>query len=118
MKVGFAVEDGDAPRREHSTCGLDFLRASLLVSFALGYDGVAKTAAKVVGKLIKLGIAINLDGLFGGIANHVAVVTPCQMVFQFSFGAVVEDPIQVVGQFLQKLRALHCLPSPLSRFWK
>jgi hypothetical protein len=38
------------------------------------------------------------------------------MVFQFSLGTIVEDAVQVVGQFLQEFSALHCLPSPLSRF--
>jgi hypothetical protein len=38
------------------------------------------------------------------------------MVFQFGLGAVVQDAVQVVGQFLQKFSALHCLTSPLSRF--
>src|SRR5450755_158753 len=74
-----------------------FSRAGLLVGLALGHDGGAETVAQVVGKLVKLGVAVNLDGLLGSVANHVAVVAPSQMVFQFGFGAVVQDAVQVVG---------------------
>src|SRR5690349_1427956 len=91
-------------------------RAGLLVGLTLGDKGGAKAVAEIVGQFVKLGVAINLDGLFRGIANHVAVVAPGQMVFQFSLGTIVEDAVQVVGQFLQEFSALHCLPSPLSRF--
>ena len=94
----------------------DFLRAGFLVSLAFGHNGAAKAVTQIVGKFVELGVAVDLDGLLGGVADNVAVMAPSQMVFQFSFGAVVKDPIQVIRQFLQKLRTLHCLPSPLSRF--
>src|SRR5215470_13493913 len=40
------------------------------------------------------------------------------MIFQFSLGAVVYDAVEVIGKLMQKLRAFHLGPSPLSRFWK
>jgi hypothetical protein len=72
-------------------------RAGFLVGFALGDNGRTETIAQIVGEFVKLGIAVNLDGLLGGVANHVAVVAPSEMVFQFSLGAVVQDAVQVVG---------------------
>jgi hypothetical protein len=44
-----------------------------------------------------LRIAVDLDGFFGGVANHVTVVAPSQVVFQFGFSARVNDAIEVVG---------------------
>jgi len=64
---------------------------------ALGNNGRSEARSEVVREFVKLGIAVNLDGLLGGVANHVAVVAPSQMVFQFSLGAVVQDAVQVVG---------------------
>ena len=88
------------------------------MGLAFGHNGAAQAVAEIVGKFVELRVAVDLDGLLSGVADNVAVMAPSQMVFQFSFGAVVKDPIQIVSQFLQKLRTLHGLPSPLSRFWK
>jgi hypothetical protein len=82
----------------------------------LGNNGSAKAGAKVFRKLVQLGIAINLDGLLSGIADHVAVVAPGQMIFQFSFCARVNRTIKVVSQLIQKFGALHWLVSPISGF--
>jgi hypothetical protein len=38
------------------------------------------------------------------------------MVFQLHLGRFVDDAVQIVGQLVQKFRAFHWLPSPLSRF--
>src|SRR5216684_2351619 len=100
------------------SCASGFLGARLFVCLTFGHNGAAKAVAQIVGKFAELRVAVDLDGLLGGVADNVAVVAPSQMVFQFGLGAVVKDAVQVVGQFLQKLRTLHCLPSPLSRFWK
>ncbi len=85
---------------------------------ALGDDGGTEPVAKVVGEFVELGVAVDLDGLLGGIADDVAVVTPGEVIFQFGLSPVVEYAVEVIGQLLQKFRAFHCLPSPLSRFWK
>src|SRR6266576_1024466 len=83
----------------------------------LGNNGGTKAGSEVVGKFVKLGVAIDFDGFFGSVANHKAVVAPRQMVFEFSLGTVVYDAVEIIGQLLQKLRAFHCVPSPLSCFW-
>lgn len=75
----------------------DFLRARFFVSGAFRHDGCLKPAAKIVGKFVELGVAIDLDGLAGGVADDVAVVAPGQMIFQFGLCPVVEGPVEVVG---------------------
>jgi hypothetical protein len=88
------------------------------MGMTLGNNGGTEAGSEVVGKFVKLGVAIDFDGFFGGIANHKAVVAPRQMVFKLSLGTVVYDAVEIIGQLLQKLRAFHLLPSPLSRLWK
>src|ERR1700675_2164333 len=90
----------------------------LFALLALRHNRGAKPCAKVVGKLVKLGIAINLDGLLGGVADHIAVVAPGQMILEFGLGPVIEDAVQIICQLLQEFRAFHFWPSPLSRFLK
>ena len=63
----------------------------------LGNNGGTETGSEVVRKFVKLGIAIDFDGFFGGIANHKAVVAPRQMVFEFSLGTVVDDAVEIIG---------------------
>src|SRR5215470_1720025 len=97
--------------------GLNLL-LGLFVLVALRHDRRAKPAAQIVGQLVELGIPIDLNRLFRGVANHVAVVTPSQVVFELSLGALVEHAVQVIRKLLQEFRAFHFLPSPLSRLWK
>jgi hypothetical protein len=76
-----------------STAALDALGAALFLLLTLGHDGGTQAAAEVIGQFVKLGVTINLDGLFGCVANHVAVVAPGKMVLQFDFGFLVEDAV-------------------------
>jgi hypothetical protein len=78
----------------------NFLRADFFVRLALGHDSGAQPVTQIVGQFVQLGIAVNFNGFLGGIANDIAVVAPSQVILQFSFGAVVEDTVQVVCQFL------------------
>jgi hypothetical protein len=66
---------------------------ALLVLLALSHDGGTQPRAKIVGKFVKLGVAVNLNSLLGGIANHVAVVAPGEMVLQLDFCGFVEDAV-------------------------
>ena len=71
---------------------------------ALGDDGGTKPGAKVFREFVELRVAVNLDGFLGGIANHVAVVAPSQMIFQFSLCALINDAVEVVGQLAQEIQ--------------
>ena len=80
---------------------------------AFAHDGLVEFVAEGFWKLIDLVIAVDLDGLLGGVTDNVAVVAPGKMVLQFNFGFFVEDAVQVTGQLGQEFRAFHWLPSPL-----
>src|SRR5579863_3219077 len=97
---------------------LDALRTPFPLLLALGHDGGAEAGAEVVRKFVGKRIAVDLDGLLGCVANHIAVVAPGEMILQFGFCVLIEDAVQIIGQLLQEVRAFHWLPSPLSRFWK
>ena len=97
---------------------LHALRAAFFLLLALAHDGGAEAGAEVLGKFVGKRVAVDLDGLLGCVANHVAVVAPGQMVLQFGFCGLIEDAVQIVGQLLQEVRAFHWFASPLSRFWK
>jgi pentatricopeptide repeat protein len=49
---------------------------AMAVIAAFGHDGLMEAAAEVFRELINLVIAVNLDGLFGGVHHHVAFVAP------------------------------------------
>src|SRR5271165_1956029 len=89
-----------------------------LVVLALRHDGGTQTATQIVRKFVKLGVAVNLDGHLGRIADNIAVVAPLEMVLQFRLGLSVHRAVEVIGQLLQKIRACHFLPSPPVRFLK
>jgi hypothetical protein len=63
------------------------------VLLALRHDGRAKAGAKIVWKFVELGIAVNFDGLLGGIADYIAVVAPSQMIFELGLSPIVEGPV-------------------------
>jgi hypothetical protein len=50
------------------------------------------------GKLVNLVIAVNLNGLLGGIHDHVAFVAPMEMFIQFDLKVFSDPAIQVIRQ--------------------
>ena len=96
---------------------LDALRPGFL-SLAFRHDGGAEAISEVFREFVELGVSVDLNRLFSCVANDVAVMAPSEMIFEFRFRALVHHAVQIVGQLLQKFRAFHLLPSPLSRFWK
>jgi hypothetical protein len=67
------------------------------VALALGDDGRLNSGPEFVGKFVKVGVAINLDGALGGIANDVAVVAPLQMFLELCLGCRVHGVVEVIG---------------------
>jgi hypothetical protein len=49
---------------------------ALVVIAAFCHDGLMEAASEVVGQLVNLVIAVNFDGLFGGIHHNMAFVAP------------------------------------------
>ena len=64
---------------------------------AFGYNGRPEPGSEVFGKFVQLGIAVNLDGLLGGVADNVAVMAPSQMFFEFSLRGGVNHAVKIVG---------------------
>ena len=92
------------------------LGSLVFVRLAAGRDGRPELGFEVFGEFVELGIAVDLDGLLGGVANYIAVVAPSQVLFQFGFCTGVNDAVQVIGDLVEKFRALHWLPSPPTGF--
>lgn len=67
---------------------------------ALAHNGIVKSGPEGVGKLVNLVVAVNFDGLFGGIENHMAFVAPMQVLIELGFKAVRNLAIQIIGQLL------------------
>jgi len=75
-----------------SALGLS-LGSLVFVGLAAGCDGRPELGFEVFGEFVELGIAIDLYGLLGRIADNIAVVAPSQVLFEFGFGAGVNDPV-------------------------
>ncbi len=65
---------------------------------AFRHNRGAKTRAQIVRKFVKLGVAINLNGLLGGIAYYVAVVAPSQVVLEFGLGPIIKTVRKLGGK--------------------
>jgi hypothetical protein len=57
-----------------------------------------KARSEAFGELVKLIIAVNLDGFFGGIHYHVAFVAPMEVFIQLHFKVIGDLTVQVIGQ--------------------
>jgi hypothetical protein len=52
---------------------------------------------EVFWQFVELGIAVDFDSLLGGVADHIAVVAPSQVLVKFGLCAGVDHAIQVIG---------------------
>ena len=66
--------------------------------FATAGYGRPELGFEVFGEFVKLGIAVDFNGLFGGIHDHVAFVAPMQMFVQLSLKVFGDSTIQIIGQ--------------------
>lgn len=66
--------------------------------FAFVHNGLVEFAAEGVWQFVDLIVAVDLDGLLGGIHDHLAVMAPMKMLFQFYPDLSVRGAVQVVGQ--------------------
>jgi hypothetical protein len=69
------------------------LRRLVFVGLATGCNRRPELGFEVFREFVELGIAIDLYGLFGRVADHIAVVAPSQVLFEFGFGAGVNDAV-------------------------
>lgn len=79
---------------------------------AFSHDGLVEFAAEGFWKLVDLVIAVDLDCLLSGIHDHLAIMAPLKMLFQFYPDVNIRGTVQIVGQLFQKIIAFHGWPFP------
>ena len=67
---------------------------------AFCHNGIVEAASEALWKLIKLIIAVNLDGFLGGIHDHVAFFAPMEVLVQLDFQVLADLAIKIIGQLL------------------
>jgi hypothetical protein len=89
---------GFAVRRRKDEVGVcsSVAGISLLTRLAFGYDRGPEAIPQVIGEFVELGVAVNLNGFLGCIADDVAVMAPRKMIFQFGLGAIVYDSVEII----------------------
>jgi hypothetical protein len=80
--------------------GSYLLRIALVVfaAAALAHDGLVEAVAEGFGEFVNLVIAVDLDGLLGGVHDHVASVAPMEMLVQFGLQVGIDVAVQIIGQ--------------------
>ena len=66
------------------------LGSDFLSGLTLGNDGRTEPGSKIVGEFVELRIAVDFNGLLGGVADDVAVVAPGQVLFELDLCSIVE----------------------------
>ena len=79
---------------------------------AFSDDGLVEFTAETIRKFVKLVITIDLNGLLGGVQDHVAIAAPLKMLFQLCSYFHLDSAIQIIGQLFKKIFAFHGWPSP------
>ena len=71
-----------------------------LAAAAFRHNGVVEAVSETLWQLVKLVIAVNLDGFLGRIHHHVALVAPMQMFIQLDFQVLADPAVKIIGQLL------------------
>jgi hypothetical protein len=71
-----------------------------LVATAFRHNGIMETASEAFWKLVKLVVAVNFNGFFGGVHDHMAFVAPMKMFIQLDFQVLADLAIKIIGQLL------------------
>ena len=64
---------------------------------AFVHDRRLQAAAQILWQLVEFLVAIDFDGLAGGVADDVAVMAPRQVILKLGLGPIVQRAIEVVG---------------------
>ena len=65
---------------------------------AFCHYGLVEAISEALRELVKFVIAVNFDGLFGGIHDHVAFVAPMQMLVELDFQVLADLAVEIIGQ--------------------
>ena len=71
-----------------------------LAAAAFRHNGVVEAGSEALWKLIKLVIAVNLDGFLGRIHDHVAFFAPMKMLIELDFQVLADLAVKIIGQLL------------------
>jgi hypothetical protein len=82
-------------------------RLGALLSVTLVHDGGMHTLADVGGELVELMIAIDVDGLGGGIEDHFTVFALSDVMFYLGQEFGGNGTIEEVGKLRKKISARH-----------
>jgi len=63
---------------------------------ALRHDGGPQAASQIVRKFVKVGVSVDLDGLFGGVADDVAVVAPLEVILQLRLCLGIDGVVEII----------------------
>jgi hypothetical protein len=92
-----------------------FQSVSSFRSFFLGFlgfaafchNGFVEAGSEGGWELVQLIIAVNFDGLPGGVEDDVAFMAPMQVLIQLNLKAFGDPAVEIIRQFLQKVFTLH-----------
>ena len=71
-----------------------------LAAAAFRHYGLMEASSEAFWKLVKLVIAVNLDGFLGGIHDDVAFMAPMKMLIQLDFQVLADPAVKIIGQLL------------------
>jgi hypothetical protein len=107
------------PEGEPRSCGKGKVSGGFMgVGFggeAFGHDGLVEALLQGRLELKNLVIAINADGLAGGVDDDFAVVALAEVLLDFDKQLLFDLAIEVVGQLAEKVGAVHGFTSDLCR---
>jgi hypothetical protein len=67
---------------------------------ALVHDGFVKPGTEGIRQFINLVVAVDLNGLLGGIEDHMALAAPMQVLIELGLKAFSYLAVQILGQLL------------------
>jgi hypothetical protein len=73
---------------------------SRLAATAFRHNGIVEAGSEALRKLVKLIIAVNLDGFFGRIHDHVAFFAPMKVFIELDFQILADLAVKIIGQLL------------------
>jgi hypothetical protein len=59
-----------------------------------------EAVSETFGELVKFIVAIDFDGLLGGIHDHMAFFAPMQVLVQLDFQVLADLAVKIIGQLL------------------
>ncbi len=74
---------------------------------ALGHDGVVQAVAEVGGELVDLVLAVDGDGLAGGVEDDLAVMALADVRLDFRHQFGVDATVEVISKLGEKISAGH-----------